>query len=131
MSIPKAVAMLGLGRANLRLIPVDDEHADRGAGAGTAIAAIVRLADEAIALCRLGVARSPSGAIDPLAELADVARRATSLWFHVDGAYGAARRARAAPEKFVGMSRADSISLDAHKWLYQPLDCSVAPLPRR
>jgi aromatic-L-amino-acid decarboxylase len=64
-----------------------------------------------------------SGAIDPLAELADVARR-NELWFHVDGAYGAAA-ALAQPEKFVGMSRADSISLDAHKWLYQPLDCSV------
>jgi aromatic-L-amino-acid/L-tryptophan decarboxylase len=33
--------------------------------------------------------------------------------------------ALAAPEKFVGISHADSISLDAHKWLYQPLDCSV------
>jgi aromatic-L-amino-acid decarboxylase len=64
-----------------------------------------------------------SGAIDPLAELADLARR-HHLWFHVDGAYGTAA-ALAAPEKFVGMSRADSISLDAHKWLYQPLDCSV------
>jgi aromatic-L-amino-acid decarboxylase len=64
-----------------------------------------------------------SGAIDPLAELANVARR-NDLWFHVDGAYGAAA-ALARPEKFVGMSQADSISLDAHKWLYQPLDCSV------
>jgi aromatic-L-amino-acid decarboxylase len=64
-----------------------------------------------------------SGAIDPLAELADVARR-NELWFHVDGAYGAAA-ALAQPEQFVGLSQADSISLDAHKWLYQPLDCSV------
>jgi glutamate/tyrosine decarboxylase-like PLP-dependent enzyme len=46
------------------------------------------------------------------------------LWFHVDGAYGAAA-ALSEPEKFAGMSHADSISLDAHKWLYQPLDCSV------
>jgi hypothetical protein len=64
-----------------------------------------------------------SGAVDPLADLADVARR-HDRWFHVDGAYGAAA-ALAAPEKFVGLSKADSISLDAHKWLYQPLDCSV------
>jgi aromatic-L-amino-acid/L-tryptophan decarboxylase len=48
--------------------------------------------------------------------------RATA--FHVDGAYGAPA-ALAAPEKLVGLSEADSISLDAHKWLYQPLDCSV------
>src|SRR5204863_7070731 len=64
-----------------------------------------------------------SGAIDPLTELADVAQQ-HDLWFHIDGAYGAAA-ALAEPEKFVGMSHADSISLDARKWLYQPIDCSV------
>lgn len=41
---------------------------------------------------------------------------------HVDGAYGALA-AVAMPEKFDGLSMADSISLDPHKWLYQPLDC--------
>jgi glutamate/tyrosine decarboxylase-like PLP-dependent enzyme len=40
----------------------------------------------------------------------------------VDGAYGALA-AIAAPEKFAGLDRADSLSLDPHKWLYQPLDC--------
>jgi glutamate/tyrosine decarboxylase-like PLP-dependent enzyme len=41
---------------------------------------------------------------------------------HVDGAYGALA-AIAAPEKFRGLELADSLSLDPHKWLYQPLDC--------
>jgi glutamate/tyrosine decarboxylase-like PLP-dependent enzyme len=41
---------------------------------------------------------------------------------HVDGAYGALA-AIAAPAKFTGMDLADSLSLDPHKWLYQPLDC--------
>jgi glutamate/tyrosine decarboxylase-like PLP-dependent enzyme len=41
---------------------------------------------------------------------------------HVDGAYGGLA-ALAAPEKFAGLSSADSLSLDAHKWLYQPVDC--------
>ena len=122
MSIPKAVAMLGLGRANLRLIPVDEymridvpaleDAIARDREAGSRCVAVVGSAGTIM-----------SGAIDPLAELAEVARR-HDLWFHVDGAYGAAA-ALASPEKFVGMSRADSISLDAHKWLYQPLDCSV------
>jgi glutamate/tyrosine decarboxylase-like PLP-dependent enzyme len=122
MSIPKAVAMLGLGRANLRLIPVDEymridvpaleDAIARDREAGSRCVAVVGSAGTIM-----------SGAIDPLAELADVARR-HDLWFHVDGAYGAAA-ALASPEKFAGMSRADSISLDAHKWLYQPLDCSV------
>jgi aromatic-L-amino-acid/L-tryptophan decarboxylase len=122
MSIPKAVAILGLGRANLRLIPVD---ADMRIVVPALEAAIVRdreAGSRVIAL--VGSAGTiMSGAVDPLAELADVARR-HDLWFHVDGAYGAAA-ALAQPEKFVGMSEADSISLDAHKWLYQPLDCSV------
>jgi aromatic-L-amino-acid/L-tryptophan decarboxylase len=41
---------------------------------------------------------------------------------HVDGAYGALA-AIAVPEKFDGLAQADSLSLDPHKWLYQPLDC--------
>jgi glutamate/tyrosine decarboxylase-like PLP-dependent enzyme len=41
---------------------------------------------------------------------------------HVDGAYGALA-AVAAPERFTGIDLADSLSLDPHKWLYQPLDC--------
>src|ERR1700745_1106480 len=41
---------------------------------------------------------------------------------HVDGAYGALA-ALAAPAKFDGLNLADSLSLDPHKWLYQPLDC--------
>jgi glutamate/tyrosine decarboxylase-like PLP-dependent enzyme len=64
-----------------------------------------------------------TGAIDPLARLADIAR-SHDLWLHVDGAYGAFA-AVAEPAKFDGLARADSISLDAHKWLYQPLDCSI------
>jgi glutamate/tyrosine decarboxylase-like PLP-dependent enzyme len=44
------------------------------------------------------------------------------LWLHVDGAYGALA-AIAVPDKLRGLNLADSISLDPHKWLYQPLDC--------
>jgi aromatic-L-amino-acid/L-tryptophan decarboxylase len=122
MSIPKAVAMLGLGRASLRLIPVDENMRVQVPALETTIARDREAGRRGIAL--VGSAGTiMSGAIDPLAELADVARR-NELWFHVDGAYGGAA-ALAQPEKFVGMSRADSISLDAHKWLYQPLDCSV------
>jgi aromatic-L-amino-acid/L-tryptophan decarboxylase len=122
MSVPKAMAMLGLGRASLRLIPVDENMRIQVPALETAIARDREAGRRGIAL--VGSAGTiMSGAIDPLAELADVARR-NELWFHVDGAYGAAA-ALAQPEKFVGMSRADSISLDAHKWLYQPLDCSM------
>ena len=53
--------------------------------------------------------------------MAEVARE-SGAWFHVDGAYGALA-AIAEPEKFAGLNQADSLSLDPHKWLYQPLDC--------
>jgi glutamate/tyrosine decarboxylase-like PLP-dependent enzyme len=62
-----------------------------------------------------------TGSIDPLREIADIAQK-EKLWLHVDGAYGGLA-ALAAPEKFQGLSLADSLSLDAHKWLYQPLEC--------
>src|ERR1035437_7193169 len=63
-----------------------------------------------------------TGAVDPLGPLADVCAR-EKLWLHVDGAYGAAavitERGRAA---LAGMERADSITLDPHKWLFQPYE---------
>jgi glutamate/tyrosine decarboxylase-like PLP-dependent enzyme len=120
MSIPKGVALLGLGRENLRSIAVDDnfrlvpEELERAIkndrGAGKDVIAIVATAGTV-----------NTGAIDPLPEIAEVARR-HNLWLHVDGAYGALG-AIAFPKKFSGIKLADSISLDPHKWLYQPLDC--------
>ena len=120
MSIPKSVALLGIGRDNLRLIPTDESYrmipeelerwmaADRAAGkipiAVVASAGTVN-----------------TGVIDPLREIAEIAHRGNA-WFHVDGAYGALA-AIAHREKFDGLEMADSISLDPHKWLYQPLDC--------
>jgi glutamate/tyrosine decarboxylase-like PLP-dependent enzyme len=122
MSVPKAVALLGLGRDNLRLVGTDDDYrmspgllraallADRDAGrkpfAVVATAGTVN-----------------TGAIDPLADIAAVCRE-HHLWLHVDGAYGALA-ALAVPERFAGLNAADSLSLDPHKWLYQPLDCSL------
>jgi glutamate/tyrosine decarboxylase-like PLP-dependent enzyme len=120
MSISKAVAVLGLGRRNLRLVPVDDElrlrpdaleqamSADEGAG--RRVVAVVATAGTVA-----------SGAIDPLDAVADVAER-HGAWLHVDGAYGALA-AIAAPALFAGLSRARSLSLDPHKWLYQSVDC--------
>jgi len=62
-----------------------------------------------------------TGAVDPLPQIAEIARR-HNAWFHIDGAYGALA-AMADRKKFDGLELANSISLDPHKWLYQPLDC--------
>jgi aromatic-L-amino-acid decarboxylase len=120
MSIGKAVALLGLGRDHLRLVETDDAFRMR---VDLLEAAIAR--DRAAGLTPIAVVASAgtvsTGAIDPLAALADVAAR-EGLWLHVDGAYGALA-AMVAPERFGPLARADSLSLDPHKWLYQPVDC--------
>ncbi len=120
MSIPKAVALLGLGRDNLRLIPCDDKFRMRPEELRKAITRDVAAGLTPIAI--VGSAGTvATGSIDPLRELAAIAR-ACGAWFHVDGAYGALASI-AAPEKFGGLNLADSLSLDPHKWLYQPVDC--------
>ena len=120
MSIPKSIALLGIGRNNLRLIPVDADYRLNPSALEQAITE-----DRKAGKLPIAVAASAgtvnTGAIDPFTEIAAVARR-HNLWFHVDGAYGALA-AIAQSEKFRGLNLADSISLDPHKWLYQPLDC--------
>lgn len=120
MSIGKAAALLGLGHDSVRLVPVDDAfrmradelrrmiHDDRGAGK-TPIAVVASAGTTA------------TGSIDPLETIADICEE-FGLWLHVDGAYGALA-SLAIPEAFRGMGRADSLSLDPHKWLYQPAGC--------
>jgi aromatic-L-amino-acid/L-tryptophan decarboxylase len=120
MSIPKAIALLGIGRENLRLIPCDDKFQIRVDLLRASMERDVRAGLTPIAI--VGSAGTVStGSIDPLLELAEIARE-SGAWFHVDGAYGALA-AIAEPAKFAGLNRADSLSLDPHKWLYQPLDC--------
>ena len=122
MSVPKALAVLGVGRANLRLIPVDEAFRMRTDALAAAIERDRRAGIPAIAIVATAGTTS-TGAVDPLREIADIAQ-AWGLWLHVDGAYGGLA-AMAAPGLFTGLAQADSISLDAHKWLYQPLDCSA------
>ena len=65
-----------------------------------------------------------TGAVDPFAELAAIAA-AHGAWLHVDGAYGgfAAVTDRGAGRRLAGIELADSVTLDPHKWLYQPFEC--------
>jgi len=118
MSIPKSIALLGIGRENLRLIPTDasfrmnsdelERQMARDAAAGRIPLAVIASAGTV-----------NTGAVDPLRQIAEVAHRHRA-WFHVDGAYGALA---AMARTFDGLELADSIALDPHKWLYQPLDC--------
>src|ERR1700733_3928987 len=120
MSIPKSVALLGIGRENLRLISTDRNFRMIPSQLDEAIESDLRTNRRPLA----GVASAGTvnnGAIDPLVEIAAIAKK-HGLWLHVDGAYGALA-AIARPEKFAGLALADSVSLDPHKCLYQTLDC--------
>jgi glutamate/tyrosine decarboxylase-like PLP-dependent enzyme len=66
-----------------------------------------------------------TGAVDPLAALADVCRR-HGVWLHVDGAYGApAALTDEYRDELAALGRADSVAVDAHKWLYVPVDAGL------
>jgi aromatic-L-amino-acid decarboxylase len=120
MSIPKSIALLGIGRKNLKLIPTDQDFRLIPAELEQAIEQDKKGGKIPIAVIA-SAGTVNTGAIDPLPEIAAIARR-HSLWMHIDGAYGTLA-AIAAPRKFGGIDLADSLSLDPHKWLYQPLDC--------
>jgi len=122
MAIPKAIALLGIGRNNLRLVRVGDDFRIDIAALEKAIAEDRRRNRKGIAIVA-SAGTIMTGAIDPLRQLAELAH-SNDLWLHVDGAYGAPA-AMVEPAKFSGLELADSIVLDAHKWLFQPIDCSL------
>ena len=75
-----------------------------------------------IAVCA-GAGSTNTGAVDPLAGLADVCA-AEGLWLHVDAAYGGfAALTPKGRALLAGIERADSVTLDPHKWLFQPFEC--------
>lgn len=120
MSIAKAAALLGLGYNAVRLIPVDRDFRMGTVDLREAIARDLASGKIPIAVVA-SAGTTATGSIDPLRDIAAICRE-FNLWLHVDGAYGALA-AMAIPEAFDGMPLADSISLDPHKWLYQPTGC--------
>jgi aromatic-L-amino-acid/L-tryptophan decarboxylase len=123
-SIVRAVEAAGLGRRALRRIPTDDQRRMRADALADAIArdraeGIVPIAVVATAGTTL------TGAVDPLAAIADVCAE-HGVWLHVDGAYGLPAAATAsAGHWFTGLDRADSVTIDAHKWLGMQKSCSI------
>ena len=66
-----------------------------------------------------------AGIIDDLAGIAEICEQ-ENLWFHVDAAYGGgALAAKSVRHLFNGIEKADSITIDPHKWLFSPYDCGA------
>ncbi|MEX2648033.1 MAG: pyridoxal-dependent decarboxylase [Alphaproteobacteria bacterium] len=122
--IRKSVEMLGIGTDNLRLIATGADYRLAIAALRDAIAAD-RKAGRVPACVIASAGTVNTGAIDPIAETADVCA-AEGLWLHVDGAYGAfGRLDPVAAPFYAGLERADSVALDPHKWLHVPIECGA------
>ena len=117
-SVDKAARMLGM---ELRKTPVDDEFRLRPEA--------LDLDDAAVVVATVGTTSTTS--VDPAPAVAD-ACEAAGAWLHVDAAYAGA--AMVCPEfrwAFEGVDRADSVVVNAHKWMLTPMDCSLLWTSRR
>jgi glutamate/tyrosine decarboxylase-like PLP-dependent enzyme len=120
--IRKAASMLGIGGANVRIVPT-------GTDLRMDLNELARLVEEDLAagylpFCVVANAGAVgSGTVDPIGAIADYAH-ANGMWLHVDAAYGGfAALAPSARHHFADIAKADSIALDPHKWLYLPVGC--------
>src|SRR5574341_1936623 len=123
--IQKAADLFGLGTDSIRWIPTDEKlRMDTNA-----LRKQIREDRERgdLPMIVVGAAGSVStGASDPLPEIARICRE-YGLWFHVDGAYGGfAAVLPDASADLKGLSEADSVAVDPHKWLYAPLEAGCA-----
>jgi aromatic-L-amino-acid/L-tryptophan decarboxylase len=120
-SVEKALRVLGFAREQIRALPSDENFR-----------LPVESLRRAVAEDRAGGKRpfcvianagtTNTGAVDPLNQLADLCEL-ENLWLHVDGAYGAAACLSERGRRLLaGIERADSLSLDPHKWLFQPFE---------
>lgn len=123
-SVTKGAFLAGFGRDNVRTVPLDENHGMRPDALQNAIEADLAngMRPCAIAACVGGTA---TASIDPVRAVAEIAQR-YGLWLHVDAAM--AGSAMILPEcrwMWDGIEGADSIVINAHKWLGAPFDCSL------
>jgi len=120
----KVAHQAGVGRSSLRLIDTDG-RGQMDPAALTAAIAEDRAAGAVPVMVVATAGTTGGGMIDPLHACADIAE-AEKLWYHVDAAWGGAALAsnRLRP-LLAGIERADSITIDAHKWLATTMGCAI------
>ena len=129
-SVARAVEVIGLGSQALRRIPIDAERRMRVDALREAL-----VADRSAGVIPVAVVATSgttlTGAIDPISEIADVCAE-HGVWMHVDGAYGGpGAGVPSLAHRFRGIERADSLTIDAHKWLGVQKSCSLVMLSRQ
>jgi len=123
-SVDKAALLAGFGRNNLRLVPFDTQFAMRADALAEMVQADLAAGHLPCAIVA-SVGTTATTAIDPIAGIAAVAQ-AHGVWLHVDAAM--AGSAMILPEcrwMWHGVEGADSLVMNAHKWLGAPFDCSL------
>jgi aromatic-L-amino-acid/L-tryptophan decarboxylase len=121
-SVARAARLLGFPAERIRSLPADGSYrlrldALRGAIEADAQAGLRPL------IVAANAGTTNTGAIDPLPEIAAICRD-RGLWLHVDAAYGGFAALTARGRRLLrGLELADSVTLDPHKWLYQPIEC--------
>ena len=123
-SVARAARALGFRPERVRVVPVDRSYHLRTEVLERAVSADRAAGLRPLVVCA-NAGTTNTGAVDPLNDLADLCAE-HGLWLHVDAAYGGfavlADRGRAT---LSGMERADSVTLDPHKWLFQPFECGA------
>jgi aromatic-L-amino-acid decarboxylase len=128
-SVARAVEAAGIGRRSLRRIAIDAEHRMRPDALADAVAR-----DRADGFTPVAVVATAgttlTGAVDPIDAIAEICER-EGVGLHVDGAYGLPAAATTiAADRFRGLDRADSATIDAHKWLGMQKACSIVLVRR-
>jgi aromatic-L-amino-acid/L-tryptophan decarboxylase len=126
-SVVRAVEVAGLGSDSVRRIGLDALRRMRADELAAALDADVRAGVTPVAVIATG-GTTLTGAVDPLDAIADVCAR-HNVWLHVDGAYGVpAAGVESTRALFAGLERADSVTVDAHKWMGVQKSCSLVML---
>lgn len=123
-SVVRGVEVAGLGSNSIRTIPIDGDRRMRPGALARQVADDVASGIAPVAVVATA-GTTLTGAVDPLADIADVCRD-HDVWMHVDGAYGAPAAGSASRRHlFTGLHRADSVTIDAHKWMGVQKSCSL------
>jgi aromatic-L-amino-acid/L-tryptophan decarboxylase len=121
-SVMKAAWIAGIARPNVRAVPSDDAFRLRMGALREMVERDRANGLRPFLLCATAGATN-TGAVDPLHDLADFAG-AEKLWLHTDAAYAGFSVLTDRGRRLLdGLGRADSLTLDPHKWLYVPFEC--------
>jgi len=115
-SVFKALALLGLGRSRVEMVPADEQGR-------MLVDKMPALDNRCLVIAQAGNVNT--GAFDPFDPICERAR-AAGAWVHIDGAFGLWAAASSAKKSLTkGIEKADSWSVDAHKTLNAPYDCGI------